>query len=372
MRSLLFLASALGGCVTGAVQTDVLKLAGAVTLPGVALLPNHAAKMDHLAADLDRGLLFIAVKENDTVAVVDLRTRAFVTSLQGVEQPQGLAVGGGLLIAASSGDGSVRAYDCAPPHALRWTATGLDDADNVMIDGDGVWVAHGGDDSPGALTLLALADGAARGSVAYPAGAHPEAFALEARGELAFGSAPTALNGSDVSLIVVVNRSALAVAAAWPLATHGLNQPFANLLDAGTGHLFVAAQSNDVGAPAFAVLDTRRAGAVVWSTPTNAVCDDIDFAPRLGLIFIACGGRAGAGAAAAGSSLTVVRQRHSGGGAVAYELLGDVASMPPALQLARTCFWDDAREILFVAVPAGVDFLNRTQEARLLAFALST
>jgi hypothetical protein len=186
--------------------------------------------------------------------------------------------------------------------------------------------------------------------VPYPSGAHPEAFSLQPPpGALLFGSAPLVEGGgADLSLLVVVDRRNNSVVASWPLATLGLQQPFANLLDDESGHLFVATRGDGAGAlPAFAVLDTRRAGALVFSTPTNYVCDDVEFAPRLGLIFVSCGGEAAG--QPAGSSLTVVRQNRHGGGAVSYELLGDVATMPPHLQLARTSFWLDEREELVLA-----------------------
>jgi len=354
-----------------AVPTNLLVYKGAIPLPGVRVLDDHEPKMDHLDADVGRGLLYVSVKENDTVAIVDMRARAFVGSIAGVADPQGLVYEPSLdlVVVACGGDGAVRAFGGAAPHAPAWATALPEDADNIVFDRDarGFWVAAAGDEAPGGLTLLDARDGAAVQTVAYPAGAHPECFSLAARGPLLYGSAPTSQAGDDVSLIVVVNRTApAAVAATWALAPLGLNQPFATIFDNATGHLFVATRSNDTGKPAFAVLDTARAGALLFAAPTNAVCDDLAWDARKGLIFISCGGKDGGGDA--DSSLSIVRQVRRAGGAVDYTLEGDVATYPPSVRLARTMYWDRDSETLFVAVPAGIDFLNRTQDARLLTF----
>ena len=67
--------------------TPILTFSGAVLLPNVADYIG-TGKVDHLEGTA-AGLLFLSVKENNTVAVVDMRRRAFVTSLP-VPAPQGV------------------------------------------------------------------------------------------------------------------------------------------------------------------------------------------------------------------------------------------------------------------------------------------
>src|SRR5215813_12399956 len=75
-------------------------------------------RIDHMAFDADRGLLFVAELGNDSVAVVDLAERRVVHRIAGLSEPQGIAwhAATRTLYVANAGDGSVRLFqgDFAP------------------------------------------------------------------------------------------------------------------------------------------------------------------------------------------------------------------------------------------------------------------
>ena len=117
---------------------SMLSLVGSIALPGV----TDAAvtmKMDHSA--LVGGLLFLACKENNTVAVVDLDAGAFVASVP-VPFPQGVARSAalGLVFVASSTAGTLTAMSAAPPFAVAWSLPIGGDCDNIpsVVCGNGV------------------------------------------------------------------------------------------------------------------------------------------------------------------------------------------------------------------------------------------
>src|SRR5580765_2093554 len=61
-----------------------------LALDHVIALAGVRGRIDHLALDSKRGLLYVAALENATVEIVDLRARAKKSSLAGMSEPQGV------------------------------------------------------------------------------------------------------------------------------------------------------------------------------------------------------------------------------------------------------------------------------------------
>src|SRR5215475_11354371 len=89
-----------------------------LTLEAKIPLGTVKGRIDHLAFDPDRGLLFVAELGNDSVAVVDLAARRVVHRIADLSEPQGIAwhAASRTLYVANAGDGSVRLFqaDFAP------------------------------------------------------------------------------------------------------------------------------------------------------------------------------------------------------------------------------------------------------------------
>lgn len=175
-------------------------------------------RIDHLAYDPGRQRLYVAELGNNSVGIVDLKSRRVVRSVQGFEQPQGIGYerSTDTVYVANAGDGSVRLFrgeDFAP---ITQIPLG-DDADNVRVDTDAqrVYVGYG----EGALAVI---DAAGRKRLAdIPLQGHPESFQLEPSGARIFVNVPDAVE------IAVVTRDGSQQAASWSVGELRGNFPLA-------------------------------------------------------------------------------------------------------------------------------------------------
>src|SRR5437868_4138082 len=67
-------------------------------------------RIDHLGVDLKRQRLYVAELGNDSVGVIDLKTRTTIRTLTGLKEPQGIGYepATDTLYVANASDGSVR------------------------------------------------------------------------------------------------------------------------------------------------------------------------------------------------------------------------------------------------------------------------
>src|SRR5438093_12673901 len=81
-------------------------------------LGNVSGRIDHMAIDLGRKRLFVAELGNNSVGIVDLKSRRLVRNIDGLKEPQGVAYVPSMdtLYVANAGDGSVRLFT-GPDHA---------------------------------------------------------------------------------------------------------------------------------------------------------------------------------------------------------------------------------------------------------------
>src|SRR5450759_5173831 len=62
-----------------------------LTLSGTVPLPATQGRIDHMAVDLQKGVLFVAAYGNNSVGVVDINSGQLVRSITGLNSPQGVA-----------------------------------------------------------------------------------------------------------------------------------------------------------------------------------------------------------------------------------------------------------------------------------------
>jgi hypothetical protein len=157
-----------------------------------------SGRIDHMALDVERRLLFVAELGNDSASVVDLDQRKVAHRLSGLREPQGLFFHRptATLYVANGGDGSLRLYQGPQFTPVRRIELG-DDADNIRFDArrNRIVVGYGS----GALAVI---DPASRTKVAdIRLKAHPEAFQFDEAGERIFVNVPRA---SEISVVDVV------------------------------------------------------------------------------------------------------------------------------------------------------------------------
>jgi len=287
-----------------------LRRATAIRLEGVE------GRIDHMAVDGRRQLLYVAALGNNTVEVIDLKAGKQAGRIEGPKKPQGICVVGesGQFVVASGEDGKCRKFDA--DQKLLGTIDSLDDADNVRYDAQArqVYVGYG----EGALAVIdaekftKLADIKLAG--------HPESFQLEAKGKRIFVNVP------DAGHVAVVDRATRTVAATWEIKEARANFPM--VLDEPNGRLFIGCRK-----PAkLLVLDTGS-GRTVAAIDIAGDTDDVFFDAVSKQIYVSGGeGR-----------VTVISQTN----ADTYEVAGQVVTAPGA----RTSFFVAELGMLYVAVP---------------------
>lgn len=236
-----------------AAQQAPLVLVQSIELPGVE------GRIDHLAVDRDDQRLFVAALGNNSVEVVDLRANAFVRSIKGFHEPQGiLVIPNPRTVVVANGQGGNVQFLRGADLAVATTIAPADDADNVRYDpaAKRVFVGYGS----GALGAIDAANGQRLGDI--PLAGHPESFQLEKSGPRIFVNVPNAGH------IAVVNRETMKVAATWPVTEARANFPMA--LDEAGHRLFIGCRQ-----PAKVLIVDTSSGKVTTSVDAVGDTDDL-------------------------------------------------------------------------------------------------
>lgn len=223
-QSLLLATALLGASVTprGAhAATAPLTDVQVIPLPGVE------RRIDHFAVDTAGKRLFVAALGNGTLEVLDVAASKRITSIPGLDEPQGVAY---LplyhrIVVATRG-GTVSAFDDRDYRAVT-TVHDMSDADNLRFDAAArqLYVGYG----DGALGVIEPASLKLVANIHLPG--HPESFRLEEAGPRIFVNVPRTRE------ILVVDRRQRTIGAHIPLGSFVDNYPMS--LDENGNRLFV-------------------------------------------------------------------------------------------------------------------------------------
>lgn len=280
-------------------------------------MPSVEGRLDHLDIDLEGQRLFVAALGAGSVEVIDLAAGRRAARLQPLREPQGVSylLTSKRLFVASGGGGGVQAFADGKAPVVA-AADGLDDADNLRLGPSKhelyVGYAH-------ALAVLDTDTLRVLRRVELPG--HPEAFAVEGAGEVAYVNVPGA------GQIVVVDLRNGRAAATWNLTDASQNFPLA--LDEGSHRLLVATRH-----PALLLVWDTTTGRRVSELPICADADDLFFDAARHLAYAVCGE----------GQVQVIRQRDADQYAVAERVI----TAPGA----RTGLFVPSLSTLYVAVPA--------------------
>jgi DNA-binding beta-propeller fold protein YncE len=237
-------------------------------------LPRVEGRIDHLAFDGATQRLYVAALGNNTVEVLDVAAGKHLRSLQGLHEPQGIAVASDLKIvgvANGAGEGLqlLSADDFRSGSMVRLG----DDSDNVRYDASAkrLYVGFGN----GALASIDPTDGKVLGQVKLPG--HPESFQLERSGSRVFVNVPTS------NQIVVLDRNAMKVLAAWPVSTATSNFPMA--LDEANHRLFIGCRG-----PAKTLVFDTTTGKQIASFDIVSDTDDLFYDAAKKRLYVSGGG----------------------------------------------------------------------------------
>jgi len=280
-------------------------------------------RFDHFAVDVKGQRLFVAALGNNTVEVIDLRTRRLIKSLTGLQEPQGLLLVPEVkqLIVTNGESVFARVYDSVRLERLKDIRL-REDNDNVRFDPDSkrsyIGCGAGGE---GALAVVDTQTDALIGEIGLSG--HPESFQLEQRGKRIFVNVPSARK------IEVVDREKQQVVQAWAVPARG-NFPMA--LDEEHARLFIGTRS-----PAkLLVLDTGS-GRVVAEFDSAGDADDIFYDRDAHRVYVS-----------GGEGFVFVFEQTDPDH---YRLLAKVATR----RGARTSLFVPEWQTLFVALPMATD-----------------
>jgi len=302
------------GAGTPATAGPPLQLEYALELPGVA------GRIDHLALDPKRDLLYLAALGNDSLELVDLAERKRAGSVSGLSEPQGVLYLATLdvLLVANGGSGRLDVYSGETHEKLRSVPVG-GDADNLRCDADEgrVLVAHSG-----AVEVLDPRTWEALGRLST--GAHPEGFELDPRSPRVFVNVPG--EGS----IAVGDRESRALLARWPIEGARANYPMKLLAgrEAADERLLVGCRS-----PARLLVYDPGSGERTALLELSGDVDDLCWDARHQRVYASCG-----------EGFIDVFERRSP------DALARVAKVPTR-RGARTALFVPDKERLYLAVP---------------------
>jgi DNA-binding beta-propeller fold protein YncE len=249
-------------CGISAAQNPPLKLERTIPLPGVE------GRIDHLAADIEGGRLFVAALGNGSVEVVDVTRGQRTGEIKSLKEPQGVVYlpATRTLYVATGGDGMVRAYNSKTLLLAGFIELG-DDADNLRFDAQRNRILAGYGD--GAIASLSLD---LKSKVEVPLPAHPESFQFAPDGSHLFVNLP-----HDES-VAVVDLAKMAVTAKWTRLDALANFPMT--VDSEHNRVFVACRN-----PAQLLAFDPKTGAVIDRMPTVGDADDLFFDETRGRIY---------------------------------------------------------------------------------------
>jgi len=259
----------------GMIPTGLARAADPPPLSREAKIPLGSVKgrIDHLAFDPDRSLLFVAELGNDSVGVVDLQKRSVAHHIAGLSEPQGVAwhAPSSTLYVANGGDGSVRLFQATDFAAIGRIDLGAD-ADNVRIDSwrNRIVVGYG----KGALALIDPVSRRKTGELKLAA--HPEGFQFDGSG------ARIAVNVPDAGQVTVLDAVSGSKVGTFENADASANFPMA--IDADANRVLVVYR-RPARLAGFGIATGKRE----LSIETCRDADDVFVDARRHRIYVTCG-----------------------------------------------------------------------------------
>ena len=271
-------------------------------------------RIDHFALDPAGKRLFVAAL--GTLEVLDVDAGKRITSIRGLQEPQGVAHLPSIhrIVVAMRG-GSVAAFDDGN-YQRTATLPNLGDTDNLRYDAAGqLYLGYGegalGVIDPSSLKLVA----------SIPVGGHPESFRLEESGPRIF------INVPDTREVLVVDRRKRSTVMHIPLGGPSNNYPMS--LDESGHRLFVG-----VRRPAQLLVFDTASGKRLATVPCASDTGDLFYDSRRGRVYV-IGGE---------GYVDVFDAAASG----KYDRLAQLATRAGA----RTGLWSAELDRLFVAWPS--------------------
>jgi YVTN family beta-propeller protein len=267
---ILFIALSLNSCLAqNSVSNNELKLVGTIQLP------NVSGRIDHLAFVTKNQTIFVAAFGNNTVEVVDLKTKKVIHTIKGLHEPQGIKYipESNTVFVANGENGECDIYNADTYQLITSIKMPGGDADNVRYDdtNDKIFVGYGdgGIVVIDAKTLKQLAD------IKLPG--HPESFQLSADSKRIYVNVP------DAQILATIDLDKYTITNKWKIEIAKANFPMA--LDATNHRLFVGCRN-----PSKLLVINSESGNIVAQIDIDSDTDDIFYDNPSKQIHLSCGG----------------------------------------------------------------------------------
>ncbi len=303
----------MNGC-NAQIQSDSLKLIATIQLPDVN------GRIDHLAFDSKRQIIFVAALANNTIEIVDLKRKKVIHTIKNLGEPQGIVYipKSNYLFVSNGDNGECDVFDAASFQKINSIKL-PSYADNVRYDSisNKIYVGYGngGIAIIDATSFKKIADIKLEG--------HPESFQIDRSANKIYVNVP------DEKLIEVIDLDKNSVSDKWKMIEAKSNFPMS--LDDINHRLFIGCRHPSK----LLVLDIQT-GKTVSSLDIDNDVDDIFYNPTSKQIYISCGG----------GYVDVVNQVDANN----YTINGKVSSHSGA----RTSLFTTELNQLFVASPSGL------------------
>lgn len=238
-------------------------------------LPNVSGRIDHLAFDSKNQTIFVASLGNNTIEVVDLKSKKVIHTIKGLHEPQGIKYipENNIVFVANGENGECDIYNADTYQQITTIKTPGGDADNVRyeVTAGKIYVGYGdgGIAVIDAKTFKQLAD------VKLPG--HPESFQLAADSKKIFVNVP------DAQILATIDLDKNLITGKWKIEVAKANFPMA--LDETNHRLFVGCRN-----PAKLLVINSESGNIITQIDIDSDTDDVFYDNPSKQIYVSCGG----------------------------------------------------------------------------------
>lgn len=248
-------------------SSNSLKLVTTISLPDVS------GRIDHLAFDAVHKIVFVAALGNNTIEVVDLKTRKVVHSIKNLHEPQGVVFipESNTLFVANGDNGECDFFDVATFKKISLVKLS-GDADNVRYDDAAkkIYVGYG----DGGIAVIDATNFTLLNEIKLDG--HPESFQLDKDANKIYVNVP------DEKQIEIIDMGKNVVTNKWKMSEAASNFPMA--LDTINHDLFIGCRHPSK----LLVIDTQT-GKTISTSDINGDTDDIFYNSKNKEIYVSCG-----------------------------------------------------------------------------------
>ncbi|MFD2827135.1 MULTISPECIES: YncE family protein [Flavobacteriaceae] len=248
-------------------QSNSLQLIATVPLSEVR------GRIDHLSYNNGQQILYVAALGNNTIEVVDLKSKKIIHTIENLNEPQGVVYlpESNSIFVANGGNGVCEVFN-ATTFDKKTSIKLPDDADNVRYDPTDkkIYVGYGNGG-------IAIIDATTFNLIAkIQLSGHPESFQIDEAAKKMYVNVP----GKKLVEIIDLNKNR--VVDKWKVTKAKSNFPMS--LDAVHHRLFIGCWH----APMLLILDTQT-GNKISSLDIDRDVDDIFYSPQNEQLYLSCG-----------------------------------------------------------------------------------